>query len=291
MEIGKLYEIIDEYWKDFINKKELKGVCNDSIPIIWFGDIKSYFLSDIKTVTIGLNPSNSEFMNDNKEKDLTFRFNEAKEFIDKEFLDKNDKDELIAMYNKYFKKNPYYTKWFQYYDKKVLELLACEQGYDVGYNTKYDNVSHKNTAIHIDCYSAIATDPVWSGLTTDDQYKETVEKLKNLRLFIKFLEYLNPDVILFSCAYDSFFESMKMYDENVELIPDVCQVDDYPKHKGKINSFIIRDKLVIHGRYKSTPFTPISDVEKKEIFEKIFRTYIRECDECGSERITRWKRR
>ena len=278
MNKSKLYDLIDEYWDDYNNKKGLDGVIKGSIPIIWFGDMESYFKSKIKTVTVSLNPSCHEFMIDNSQYDFVYRFKETKSFNNKKHLDKDEKDKLIAMYNEYFKVHPY-DFWFKEYEK-IMGYLSGNKGYDVGYNMiGYE--SHENTAIHIDCLSAIATDPTWSKLKENAKYKTTVSNLPNYELFVKFLLFLDPDVILFSSAYDYFYDCMKIYVNKLDpkldienvLVPDVSQVKNYPIRKGLINSFRIKNKRVIHGRYKFTPFTPIGSDVKEKAFQEILQTY------------------
>ena len=108
---------------------------------------------------------------------------------------------LIDSYNNYFNNNPY-TKWFSWNDKKIMRFINCKGGYDVGYNANYDKLNHINTAIHVDCCSAIATDPTISGQKR--KYNKTYKILPNMDLFVRFINFLKPDVILFSSNYNIF---------------------------------------------------------------------------------------
>lgn len=55
--------LIKDVWNEFVNSKNTLSthLVNDSIPIIWFGDLNKYYESDKKIVTVSLNPSNIEF--------------------------------------------------------------------------------------------------------------------------------------------------------------------------------------------------------------------------------------
>ncbi len=122
----KLYEIIDEYWEDYQNKKNLSGVIKDSIPIIWFGDINKYFTSNIRTITVGLNPSKYEFINKNVIIE-SLRFKNTDNFKNNKDLDNEQKDILIDSYNNYFKYNPYET-WFKWNDDNIMKFMNTEGG-------------------------------------------------------------------------------------------------------------------------------------------------------------------
>lgn len=261
----KLYEIIDEYWEDYQNKKNLSGVIKDSIPIIWFGDINKYFTSNIRTITVGLNPSKYEFINKNVIIE-SLRFKNTDNFKNNKDLDNEQKDILIDSYNNYFKYNPYET-WFKWNDDNIMKFMNTEGGYDVGYNAKYDNENHINTAIHIDCISAIATDPTISGLKSE--HENTYNKLPNIELFIKFFDFLEPDVVLFSTSYDIFRKFMNTYTKTDKLKPILSDSKNYPKEKGYLNAFIVKDKLIIHGRNGRKMFAMFADKHKEAFFEDL----------------------
>lgn len=52
--------IIQDYICDFNKKKNLTYVV-DTMPVVWFGDIEKYEHSEVKVVTVGINPSSHEF--------------------------------------------------------------------------------------------------------------------------------------------------------------------------------------------------------------------------------------
>lgn len=214
----KLKEIVDLYYKDFLNKTELPFVVKNSIPIVWFGDIDKYFNSSNRIVTVSINPSLAEF----SEK----RFN----------TNATGYEELKNTLSNYFRFNPY-AKWFRQYEK-ILNAL----------NSSYYGKS-LNTSIHIDVYSAIATDPTWGQLTPTQK-----EQIKNIELFNKLLEFLNPDIILFSANKQVFNEVFCDYK---------LQQENKVGRGGFVNLYQNAEKKLISGRnFHGTPFggMPVSDV-------------------------------
>lgn len=267
---SELFKVIDDYWCDFNSKRSLKGVVPGSIPIIWFGDIEAFFQSKIRTVTVSLNPSLVEFSSDSRKFKLSYqRFDGAEILMPKSELNDDDKDQLIKIYSKYFRKDPYYKSWFQFFDLKCMGFIS-KYGYEVGYGY---NCFPQNTAIHIDYFSALATDPVYSDLKDDPLYFETFCKLPNKDLFKELLSVLKPDVILFSCGHNDFLDCMKMnFGMDPKSEPEIyCRGEK--KKEIKLRSYLIDNKLVIHGRYMSQPFAPISDELKERFFSEVFAKY------------------
>ncbi len=262
-----MFVIIDKYWDDFNNKRTLPGVVLGFIPIIWFGDIDAYYKSKIKTVTVALNPSWYEFSSDRKKLNLSYqRFLGADALLSKTKLNDSDKEKLTGIYSKYFCEDPYYD-WFNCYDAKCMGFIS-KYGYEVGYGF---NCNLDNTAVHIDYYSALPTDPVYSKLKDDPIYEKTYYELPNKALFKELLSVLQPNVILFSSAYDSFLDCMKLnYGMIQNVKPDICYKDD---KEIKLRSFLIDNKLVIHGRNNGQPFAPVSDELKDSFFGTVFDNY------------------
>ena len=75
----------------------------DTIPIDWFGDRVAYNRSKIRIVTVGLNPSDKEFRNNDGES-----FNTSLRF------EGYEEKGLEAVYNNYFEYNPY--SWFKSFE-------------------------------------------------------------------------------------------------------------------------------------------------------------------------------
>ena len=173
--------LLKEYIADFIDKKDFSFVVQNSIPIVWFGNIDAYDQSPTRILTIGLNPSKEEFP-----KHAPPRFDR----IDVELL-KSSTDFLTNTLNNYFEKNPY-IKWFSKYNKLLSSL-------DASYGGVFGK--KENTALHIDIYSAIATDPNWGKLSDIQKYR-----LENSSLFNKLFLVLDPDIVLISVNRQIFNE-------------------------------------------------------------------------------------
>ncbi len=161
---SKLDALIESYWKDFRLKNDCPVVVKPSLPIIWFGDIERYSESELKIVTVGLNPSDAEFTNakyHNKKKgEHSFlRFPESERIANNKELNRNNTDMIFNSLSDYFKIEPY--GWFYEYEK-ILEILGASFGGKFDPEGKY-----KNCAVHIDLFSAIATSPTWSGLNKE----------------------------------------------------------------------------------------------------------------------------
>lgn len=198
----KLNNIIGEYWNDFKKKKEAKYVVKPSIPIIWFGNLENYKKSSLKIVTISINPSENEFK-DNDGNLSFWRFNRINEdFSKKCTLNNTDKQILVDAYNSYFETNPYLS-YFDYYNKILKDYFDCSYNGQKG-----------NSAIHIDLYTPIAT-TFWKELDTKEKkYIQLFSKSKNGdRFILSFLEYLKPDIILFSTRKD---ELKKVFGINIK---------------------------------------------------------------------------
>ena len=97
--------------------------------------------------------------------------------------------------------------------------------YDMGFEN-YD------TAVHIDIYSSIATDPTWGNLDAGVK-----NELQNITLFKELLQYLNPDVILVSvnrdifnqCFYDYSFVEARLQNQD---LPTMLYIKKYVHSTG-----------------------------------------------------------
>ena len=187
MQESALEELIVKYCDDFYSKMGFSYVAKNSIPVIWFGNVQQYFKSPTKILTIALNPSCIEFPKWGKQRfqDLTVL---RKDIILKEY----PIDLLTNNYNDYFRYNPYMS-WFNHYEK-ILNGIGCS----------YFDGREENTAIHIDMYSAIATDPTWGKLAEGQK-----TRIQNTALFRELLEVLNPEIALISVNRPAFEEVMQ----------------------------------------------------------------------------------
>lgn len=239
----KLKVIIDEYWKDFQNKKDFDYVVKPSIPIIWFGNLEEYKKNNNKKIiTVSINPSKKEFEDDNNNSSFG-RFENMRNLKDKKSLNDEEKSTLYSSLNSYFINKPY-SSWFNYYNKVLNNFKA-------DYNP---NGGNKYTAIHVDLYTAIATKP-WKTLT-----KEEKDKISNKELFFNFLnDYLKPDVILFSARKDELKKVFKLKKENI-----ICCIK---KSRGfNIELYKYNNAFIIYGRNNyGMPFNLGDDFIEKSI--------------------------
>jgi len=146
-----------------------------SIPVLFFGDLEAYCKSQLRVVTVGLNPSAKEFP---KLPDASpfHRFPLAED------ITPDERARYIDALSAYFCSNPY-MGWFS-----AFEPMLCGMGasYYAG---------QPSTALHTDICSPVATDPTWNGLSRDEQ--ESL-KAKGVSLWHELLEALCPNVVAIS---------------------------------------------------------------------------------------------
>lgn len=260
-----LYEIMRKYYGDFLEKqKDIREVIvEQSFPIVWFGNMKRFFHSKIKVVTIGLNPSNSEFPNYNPE----LRFPEAHEAFEQGRMGL-----VCDSLNGYFDCNrePYW-EWFNGYERA---LSSMPFGVTYGKCPHVKNCAVRNPvtcgkcpivenyAIHIDFFSAIATDPTYSGL------KKKKFLLQNTDLFDRLFHYLTdnwdePVIVLFStskyeiCARVGLNNQNKFYEKRDN------------KNDLKVEAYKLNNKIYIWGKPNIKPFQGVTDTILKESLQEI----------------------
>lgn len=244
-----LYEIMRKYYDDFLEKqKEIREVIvEESFPIVWFGNMKRFFHSKIKIITIGLNPSNNEFPKENPE----LRFPKARAAYEQGKMGR-----VCDSLNGYFdcSRAPYW-KWFDGYER-ALGFMPFGVTYG---GEKSRSPMAENYAVHIDFFSAIATDPTYSGL------KKKKFLLQNTDLFDKLFHYLTdnwtePVIVLFStskyeiCAHLGLTKKNKFY-EVLDLI----------------EAYKINNKIFIWGKPNIKPFQGVENLILQKSLDEICR--------------------
>ena len=226
-----LYKIIQEYLEDFNQKKACDFVVKPSIPIVWFGNLEKYSSSKGRIVTVALNPSLQEFPID-----AAPRFN----------VNAAMPQELVSTLNRYFLDNPY-KKWFGAFEF-VLNCLNA---------TYYEaNGQLPRTAIHIDIYSAIATNPTWGKLTSDQR-----QKISRTDLFSKLLSVLDPNMIVFSGNIRVFKE---VFTEGQPI------VERKFKNNGYIREYVHNGRMLVTGlNYKGQPFGGMPHTDMSTVLKEI----------------------
>jgi len=213
----------------------LNNIVPNSIPILWFGDSEKYFSSNLKIITVSLNPSDNEFKIKKTDPYSTkCRFPSYNGTV----------NSLYNAYNEYFSKKPY-DGWFKASFNSVLE----------SFNASHYN-SAPNIALHTDIGSSYATNPTWSGLSPCERQK--LEPMGSTS-WHNLIEILEPDVILFSASY-SFDKKIKLQQIGKWIEIDVKA--DRPLFSGKFQINKTKETSVLFQVQGRKPFLKTKKDEK-----------------------------
>ena len=141
--------LIDKAYDYYNTYKNHESVVNPSLPILYFGNLDAYLESEIKILTVGKNPSDNEFRIKKTDPYSFCRFPNWS----------GDKKNLLSVLNEYFEDEPL-KQWFSSLEP-ILNGMNCSY---------YKNNSLRNTAIHTDVCSPLATNPTWSKLSKDQKH-------------------------------------------------------------------------------------------------------------------------
>lgn len=229
------------------------------IPIDWFGNRNEYEQSDIRIVTVGLNPSDREFKRDKDATtyDVSYRFPSA--------IVGNPATYPKA-WNEYFMHHPY--NWF-YNFERVLQGAGASYGGKLP--ERMGEQDHPiRRAIHTDLCSSYATAPTWSKLSREER-EETFAQEGILR-WKEQMEQLQPDIIITAIAKEYWRELPITDISNLYVITETKDGGKrkYPTfiRKGYWNGI-----LVILGVTSYVPFGSICSAEQRHIGELILQTY------------------
>jgi hypothetical protein len=218
------------------------NIVPNSIPIVWFGNVEKYLASDLKIITVSLNPSDNEFKLGKTDPYSTkYRFSSYIGTI----------DSIYTSYNEYFCKQPY-SGWFKASFKSVLESFVASH-----YN------GAENAALHTDIGSSYATNPTWSGLSQIN--RQFLEKSGSIS-WHKLLEILEPDIILFS-ASNSFEKKINF--KQIGKWTEINVIADRPLLSGKFEIVSGKKTSVLFQVQGRKPFLKTSKEEKLK-----FKNYI-----------------
>ncbi len=251
---GTLEKIMRQYCDDFnqalADENLAKYIVQNSIPVIWFGDLEKYQASPVKIVTVGLNPSWHEFLENDKRLLSNPRFKR----VDLSSLNENNLNQLHLTLNEYFQINPYH----RYFDG--YEFALCYFG--AGYGGKMLSAKTNITAIHIDVYSALATEVLYSSCP---------KGLFQTLLFRQLFAYLSPHVVLASIGknhYDAWRaiggESFS-FDKKHDIFEGT--------YKKELEMYRSENRLIVYGRNRQRPF----NIKNREaVFEQVADTLLTE---------------
>lgn len=246
---GKETILSQSLWSDVIrhfNKnKTQEYIVNPSIPILFFGDLESYQKEKTKIITVGLNPSNTEF-----------RLNKEDNYSYVRFPDYDGSIySLEKSLNNYFKNVPY-KRWFN-----SLEPLLNGIGYSF-FPNKFNKV------IHTDICSPLATEPTWSKL--DNEITIYLQE-SGIDIWLKLIDELKPDIIIISTRY-SIVRKLNPTNKSIIYIVDKTK-DGKERRPFYLELYDVqfqnfKSKLV-YGQPKNTPFGSVSNWDKNRMGEKI----------------------
>ena len=167
-----LREEVSVAWRLFERAAALEARVTPAVPILFFGDVEAYVVSPLRVVTVGLNPSLSEFPRD----DPFRRFPLAAT------THRGGPERYLDALSAYFRADPY-RRWFGHFE-------ALLNGMGASY---YDGEA--STVLHTDICSPVATDPTWSRLRATDR---AALAAGGVGLWHELLKVLRPHVVVLS---------------------------------------------------------------------------------------------
>lgn len=217
------------------------------LPIKWFGNREAYQRSEVKIITVGLNPSDKEFReNDGAPFTSNLRFPDYKS---------GKYASLVKALNSYFEKTPY-RQWFESGFEPVLNGLGASY---------YSTEDYSCRALHTDICSPWATDPTWSKLSVTEQNSLIKTGFPDWKKLVKDLK---PDIILFSIP-QKYVKMLK-----VDPLTELCRFTTTKSGEQRKKPVIIQKgmygkSLAVFGRTRNVPFGSLGKEQKKELGEQI----------------------
>lgn len=244
---SKISDLIRESWRVYADFEDQPFLVKPSIPILFFGDSNQYFASELKVITLGLNPSRVEF----PENDGFLRFSKARGIYPR-IVDGRFYDEYLQALNGYFHKpaNHPYERWFNSFEPLLGGLDCSYYGYAL------------NTALHTDLCSPLATDPTWNNLSTQAQ----IDLLEyGPRLWHSLVEWLSPDLIIASLARSHLGRISFPQQGGWRVVYTVERTNHYKVETTKLNTVAGKVTSLAFGKAANTPFGTVSNADKRKI--------------------------
>jgi hypothetical protein len=238
--------LIRESWEIYNGFEKQPFLVKPSIPILFFGDSDKYFSSRLRIITLGLNPSRSEFPDDNR----FLRFGKARN-IYPQILDGIFYDEYLEALNGYFQNPPNrpYGHWFNSFEP-LLNGLDCSY---------YGQA--QNTALHTDLCSPLATDPTWSRLDRDTR---SMLIDSGTILWHRLVKQLSPDLIIASIARRHLDRIAFPWVGDWRVVHTVERANPYHVQVRRLRVIEGKDTHLVFGRAANTPFGTISNMDKQK---------------------------
>lgn len=243
----ELNGLIRESWRVYKQFEDRPFLVKPSIPILFFGDSNRYFGSALKVITLGLNPSRTEF----PEEDRFWRFGSARGIYPR-ILEGGCYVEYQQALNGYFCKPPNhpYEPWFSSFEHLLRGLDCSYYG------------SALNTALHTDLCSPLATDPTWSGLPNESR----VCLLEcGVRLWHSLVEFLSPDLIVASVARSHLERISFPRQDGWRVVHRVERANPYNVELTRIKTARGKSVCLVFGKAANTPFGTVSKIDKRQI--------------------------
>lgn len=245
----QLAEDVTTHFRERVESSPFRDhIVRNSIPILFFGNREAYFNSETRIVTVGVNPSFSEFPLPPEKP----RF--ATECL-------GDTPAYLRTLDMYFEENPYET-WFDGGYEKVLNY------FDATYYSAKKRPDRAHHALHTDLLSPIATNPIWSKLLSGPR----IHFAENGNDFWhRLIDLLRPDIILASVSRPHFEHGIR-FNRSKPIAAKILrkrngELREAPYVLEKYETDIANGhrSMVIWGRKQSMPFQDLGDEQKKLI--------------------------
>lgn len=230
----------------------------NTIPIDWFGNRNEHEQSDIRIVTVGLNPSDIEFKESDKATTYStkYRFPNAQMGVPTTYP---------RAWNEYFTYNPY--NWFNNFERVLQGTGGSYGGHSPEGIGEHDHPTRR--AIHTDLCSSDATLPTWSQLSHAAQ--KAIAQV-GIPRWQEQMKQLRPDIIIMSVAKE-YWSKLPITD-----ISDLYLITETKNGTKRERPVVIRKgcykgALVILGVTRNTPFGSVCKEEQKHIGELILQAF------------------
>lgn len=243
----KVNDLIREAWQAYRQFEDQSFLVKPSVPVLFFGDSSQYFSSELKVITLGLNPSRAEFPGE----DRFLRFESARN-VYPGILEGAFCREYLQALNDYFcsPSNHPYERWFNSFE----HVLG---GFDCSY---YGNA--RNAVLHTDLCSPLATDPPWNKLPREAQTRLAE---CGSRLWHSLVKWLSPDLIITSVARRYLGGISFSQVDDWKVVYTVQRANPYKVEAIRLRITGGKDAWLVFGKAAQTPFGTVSNADKRKI--------------------------